>query len=36
MPGQWRDAFDDDHIALFKELAGDSLVRLGYEPDESG
>jgi len=29
--GGWRDHFTDDHKKLFKEVAGDLLVRLGYE-----
>ena len=31
--GQWRDEFTPEHIALFKELTGDLVVRLGYETD---
>jgi hypothetical protein len=30
-PGEWRDSFGPHHIALFKELTGDLVVRLGYE-----
>jgi hypothetical protein len=33
--GQWRDVFSPDHVALFKELAGPALVKLGYEADEN-
>ncbi len=29
--GGWREHFTDEHKALFKEVAGDLLVRLGYE-----
>jgi hypothetical protein len=29
--GGWREHFTDEHRALFKEVAGDLLVRLGYE-----
>lgn len=29
--GTWRNSFTDEHVALFKELTGDLLVRLGYE-----
>jgi hypothetical protein len=31
--GGWRDRFTPDHRALFKRLAGDLLIRLGYERD---
>jgi hypothetical protein len=31
--GEWRIYFDDEHKRLFKEVAGDLLVRLGYEKD---
>lgn len=31
--GQWRAEFGPDHVARFKALTGDLLVRLGYEPD---
>lgn len=34
LPGQWRDEFNENHVALFKELAGDALVTLGYEADD--
>jgi hypothetical protein len=33
-PGEWRTTFAPEHVALFKEVAGDVLVRLGYEPDD--
>jgi len=29
--GGWRELFTDEHRALFKDVAGDLLVRLGYE-----
>ncbi|RJP47712.1 MAG: hypothetical protein C4583_16305 [Anaerolineaceae bacterium] len=29
--GGWREYFSDEHKKLFKEVAGDLLVRLGYE-----
>ena len=29
--GGWRERFSDEHRQLFKEVAGDLLVRLGYE-----
>lgn len=31
--GEWRKYFKDAHKSLFKEIAGDLLVRLGYEKD---
>jgi hypothetical protein len=31
--GDWRNHFDDEHIQAFKQIAGDALVRLGYERD---
>ncbi len=33
--GGWREHFTDEHKALFKEVAGDLLVRLGYEEDNN-
>jgi plasmid stabilization system protein ParE len=32
-PGNWREHFTPGNIALFKEHAGDLLLRLGYEQD---
>lgn len=32
-PGQWREVFNDEHGALFKEVAGLALVAIGYETD---
>ncbi len=31
--GKWRETFTEKHKALFKEVAGDLLIRLGYEGD---
>ncbi len=31
--GSWRDHFTAEHKALFKQVAGDLLIRLGYERD---
>lgn len=31
--GGWKQHFTDEHKSLFKEVAGDLLVRLGYEKD---
>jgi hypothetical protein len=31
--GGWREHFTDEHKKLFKDVAGDLLVRLGYEKD---
>ena len=31
--GGWREHFTEDHKRLFKEVAGDLLIRLGYEKD---
>lgn len=33
--GDWREHFNDKNKTLFKEVAGDLLVRLGYEPDNN-
>ncbi len=32
-PGGWREYFTEANKALFKEVAGDLLIRLGYEKD---
>jgi Sulfotransferase domain len=32
--GSWKEHFTEEHKALFKEVAGDLLVRLGYEGSE--
>ena len=31
IPGDWRNNFSEKHIVLFKELAGQMLIDLGYE-----
>jgi Sulfotransferase domain len=31
MPGEWRERLTPDHVAYFKELTGDLVVRVGYE-----
>lgn len=31
--GGWQDAFEDQHTAAFKQIAGDILIELGYEQD---
>jgi hypothetical protein len=33
--GSWRNHFTEAHKSLFKEVAGDLLVRLGYEKDNN-
>jgi hypothetical protein len=33
--GEWKERFTDDHKKLFKDVAGDLLVRLGYEQDNN-
>ena len=33
--GGWKQHFTDEHKKLFKEVAGDLLVKLGYEQDNS-
>jgi hypothetical protein len=33
--GGWKQHFTDEHKKLFKDVAGDLLVRLGYEKDNS-
>jgi len=32
-PGNWQEHFTESNKVLFKELAGDLLVKLGYEED---
>ena len=32
--GEWRQYFTEEHKQLFKDIAGDLLLRLGYEKDE--
>jgi sulfotransferase 6B1 len=31
--GEWKKHFTEEHKSLFKEVAGDLLVKLGYERD---
>jgi hypothetical protein len=31
--GDWREHFGQEHKRLFKDVTGDLLIRLGYEPD---
>ena len=33
--GEWKKYFTEEHKTIFKEVAGDLLVRLGYEQDNS-
>jgi len=33
--GEWREHFTDEHKKLFKDVAGDLLVRLGYEKNNN-
>jgi hypothetical protein len=33
--GGWKEHFTEEHKALFKDVAGDLLVRLGYEKDNN-
>ena len=33
--GDWQRHFTEEHKALFKEMAGDLLIRLGYEKDDN-
>ncbi|HEY3476427.1 MAG TPA: sulfotransferase domain-containing protein [Anaerolineales bacterium] len=33
--GEWKKYFTDEHKRIFKEVAGDLLIRLGYEKDEN-
>jgi hypothetical protein len=35
LSGEWREHFKEEHKALFQECAGDLLIRLGYEEDDS-
>ena len=32
-PGEWRERLAPDHVARFKEMTGDLMIRLGYEQD---
>lgn len=31
--GKWRESFTQEHKAIFKDIAGDLLIKLGYEQD---
>jgi hypothetical protein len=31
--GEWQKHFTDEHKKIFKSIAGDLLIRLGYEKD---
>jgi len=33
--GEWKKYFSEDHKKIFKEVAGDLLIRLGYEKDNN-
>lgn len=33
--GEWKKYFKDEHKKLFKDIAGDLLIRLGYEKDNN-
>jgi hypothetical protein len=33
--GEWKNLFTEEHKRVFKDVAGDLLVRLGYEKDEN-
>ena len=33
--GEWKKYFNDEHKNLFKDVAGDLLVQLGYEKDDN-
>jgi hypothetical protein len=33
--GEWRKRFTEEHKTMFKNVAGDLLIRLGYEHDQS-
>ena len=33
--GEWKKHFKDEHKVIFKEVAGDLLVQLGYEKDDN-
>jgi len=33
--GSWKEHFTDEHKRIFKDVAGDLLIRLGYEKDDS-
>ncbi len=31
--GEWKNHFTDEHKKIFKDVAGDLLIKLGYEKD---
>ena len=31
--GEWKKYFTDEHKKIFKDIAGDLLIKLGYEKD---
>jgi hypothetical protein len=33
--GEWKKHFTDEHKKIFKDVAGDLLVKLGYEKDDN-
>jgi hypothetical protein len=33
--GKWKESFKDEHVKVFKDVCGDSLIRLGYESDNN-
>jgi hypothetical protein len=33
LPGSWRDIYTKQDIQTFKEIAGETLIELGYEED---
>ncbi len=33
--GEWKNYFSNEHKKIFKEVAGDLLIRLGYEEDDN-
>jgi hypothetical protein len=33
--GEWKKHFKDEHKSIFKEIAGDLLIKLGYEKDSN-
>jgi hypothetical protein len=33
--GEWKKYFTDEHKKIFKEVAGDLLIKLGFETDQN-
>ncbi len=31
--GDWRNHFNEENVAIFKEIAGETLIAAGYEQD---